>query len=54
MEEMKSAYSIEGWIFVRTGTNRYDITHPSGKKWDYNHYFESVEEMIAYVKNQRK
>lgn len=54
---MSSCYTVGGWVFTKTkedsnGNCYFNITHPSGRTWDYNHPFSSYEEMVAYVNNQ--
>lgn len=54
---MSACYVISGWIFTKSkedsnGNCYFDITNPSGLKWDYDHLFHSYNEMITYVNNQ--
>ncbi len=51
---MNGCYVIDGWIFTKkredaSGNCYFDITHPSGRTWDYNHLFNSYDEMVSYV-----
>lgn len=53
---MQTCYTVGGWIFTKTredssGNCYFNITHPSGRTWDYDHLFRSYEEMVAYVNN---
>lgn len=51
---MPKYYNSEGYQFILTsesnGIGYYTITHSSGRHWDYNHPFSSVEEMDAYAR----
>lgn len=50
---MNNAYAVRGWVFVKVKEDSkgsyYDITHPSGRKWDYAHLFHSYDEILDYV-----
>lgn len=54
---MKAVYSVQGYVFTKTredssGNCYFDITHPDGRKLDYNHLFSSEAEMVAWVRNR--
>ncbi len=50
---MPKYYHSKGFQFIliseSNGIYYYNITHSSGRHWDYNHPFTSVEEMDDYV-----
>lgn len=50
---MPKCYHSNGYNFImvseRNGIYYYNITHSSGRHWDYNHPFTSVEEMDDYA-----
>lgn len=54
---MPSTYWYKGFNFIKVGddgcgTYFYNIIHPSGRYWDYNHPFKSVSDMEYYVDMQ--
>lgn len=51
---MENFYNIDGWNFRKTkedsyGNCYYNIIHPSGRYWDYDHLFHSYSEMVEYT-----
>lgn len=52
---MPNAHSSGGYVFIKKsdgdGGAYYDIIHPSGRHWDYEHWFSSIEEMDEYARN---
>lgn len=54
---MPGWYSSGSFLFIKVrededGTCYYDITHSSGRKWDYSHKFTSIREMDEYARRQ--
>lgn len=54
---MNSSYTFSGWVFVKTredsnGNCYFNIIHPSGRIWDYDHFFNSYDEMVTYVNSR--
>ena len=55
---MPYCYVSGGFIFTKVrededGTCYYDITHSSGRTWDYAHKFISTKEMDEYASRYR-